>query len=182
VLVVCGLAQFFFVDGAWTPNWKRFATSDGVASVEFPGAPQTEQVANTVNEVKVSRTTLRYVVPFRDITMLMSVRPLAPGSANTQDTEGLAAMKAAWREHGMTVVNESTIQLGRASGFDLALQGEGATVRAWTRIVITPRYLYDVTVATEGSYHEDPIIRHFLESFRIDRVDENSAPAQTVEQ
>src|SRR6516165_10346063 len=61
VLVVCGLAQFFFVDGAWTPNWKRFATSDGVASVEFPGAPQTEQVANTVNEVKVSRTTLRYV-------------------------------------------------------------------------------------------------------------------------
>ena len=169
LVVLFGILRFF-TDQPAAPNWQRHLTSDSFASAEFPATPQAKQQTDTINGVSAQRTSLNYDVPFKDISLFLSFSPMPPDEPNVPDTERIAAVKAYFTQQGFSVVRESPVQLGASSGFALDLQRDAGKVRMWTRIAYVARRVYRVVVSSTGSHHDDPIIPHYLDSFRIERT------------
>ena len=160
----------FFLDQPAAPIWKRHLTSDGFASAEFPAIPQATQQTDTINGMSAERTSLTYNVPFKDISLFLSFSPMPPNEPSVPDTERIAAMKAYFTQQGFSVVRDSPVQLGGASGFALDLQSDGGKTRMWTRIAFVAGKVYRIVISSTGSHHDDTIITHCLESFRIERT------------
>jgi hypothetical protein len=169
LVVLFGILRFF-IDQPAEPTWRRHLTSDGVASAEFPATPQARQETDTINGFSAERTTLNYNVPFKDISLFLSFSPMPPNEPNVPDAERIAAVKAYFTQQGFSVVRESPMQFGAASGFALDLQRDGGKTRMWTRIAYVAGKIYRVVVASTGSHHDDSIITHYLESFRIEHT------------
>ena len=169
LVILFGILRFF-TDQPAAPTWQRHLTSDGVASAEFPATPQAKQQTDTINGVSAERTSLNYDVPFKDISLFLSFSPMPPNEPNVPDAERIAAVKAYFTQQGFSVVRESPVQLGVASGFALDLQRDAGKVRMWTRIAYVAGRVYRVVISSTGSHHDDPIIPHYLDSFRIERT------------
>ena len=176
VLCVCGpivvLFGIFrlFIDQYQAPVWQRQRTSDGFASAEFPAIPQAKQQTDTVNGVSAQRTTLTYDVPNKDIALFLSFSPLPPNEPDAPDIDRIAAVKASFAQQGFSLVDESPVHLGAVSGFSLDFQRDGGKVRMWTRLAYVAGKVYRVVAASTGSHHDDPLISHYMESFRIERT------------
>ena len=169
-VVLFGILRFF-IDQPAALTWQRHLTSDGFASAEFPAIPQAKQQMDTANGVSVVRTSLNYNVPFKDISMYLSFSSMPPNESSIPDTERIAAMKGFFTQQGFSVVRDSSVQLGVVSGFALDLQGDGGKTRMWTRIAFVAGKVYRMVISSTGSHHDDPLINHCLESFRIERAE-----------
>lgn len=180
LVVLFGVLRFF-MDAPSEPSWQRRLTSDGIASAEFPASPQANQQTDTVNGVTAERTSLTYNVPFKDITFILSFSPVPANEPNAADSERFSATKAYFRQQGYSVVYDAPVQLGAAPGFTLELQRDGGKVRVWTRVAYVGRTVYRVVVSSTGSHHDDRIIRHYLESFRIERALSRLQPSEQVQ-
>jgi hypothetical protein len=145
-------------------------TSDGFASAEFPAAPKATEQTDTINGVSAHRTSLSYDVPSKDISLFLSFSPMPANEPNVPDTERIAATKAYFTQQGFSVVHEGPVPLGAASGFALDLQRDAGKIRMWTRIAYVAGKVYRVVISSTGAHHDDPIIPHYLESFRIERT------------
>ncbi len=168
LLLLFGLFSFF-VGSTDLPSWSRRSTSDGLASAEFPGSPEAKEQTDTQNGVSVSRKSLVYNMPQKDIALFLSFSPIPPGGPNLPDTERFAGMKANFLQQGYTILRESPLGLGESTGIALDVQRDSGKVRVWTRIVIVSGRAYRVVASSAGSHHDDPVIDHFLDSFRIER-------------
>jgi hypothetical protein len=171
VLVVCGLAQFFIVERDWIPAWRPYASTDGVASAEFPGVPQSEENTVTANGVAILQTTLRFTVPGKDISMLLSFSPIPAAASSASDSERVAGIKAKFAEQGWTILHDSSVRLGAVTGFEVDMQRDGGKGGMWTRIAFVSRNIYRVVAASSADGQDDPTITRFLESFQIKRAD-----------
>ena len=170
LVVMFGLMRFVMEQPA-AATWQRHSTNDRFASVEFPGTPEAKQQTDTLNGISVQRTSLTYDVPFKDISMFLSFSPLPPEppeQPNVPDAERFAAVKAHFTQQGFSIVRESPMRLGAGPGFALDLQRDGGKLRMWIRIAYVPWRVYRVVVSSTGSHHDDLIINHFLESFRVE--------------
>jgi len=168
-LIVFGLFRLF-TDQLVSPAWQRHLTSDGFASAEFPATPQSKEQTDTANGVSAQRTSLICDVPFKDISLFLSFSPLPVGEPAVPDSERLAALKSYFTQQGFTIVRESPAQFGASPGFVLDLERDGGKVRMWTRIAYVAGKVYRVVVSSTGSHHDDAIISHYLDSFRIERT------------
>ena len=169
LVVLFGIVRFF-TDQPAAPAWQRHMTSDGFASAEFPAPPKAAEQTDTINGVSAHRTSLTYDVPCKDISLFLSFSPMPPNEPDVSDTERIAATKAYFTQQGFSVVHESAAPLGAASGFALDLERDAGKIRLWTRIAYVAGRVYRVVVSSTGSHHDDPIIPHYLESFRIERT------------
>ncbi len=170
VLVLVGLVRFVTDQPTQptTTTWKRHTTSDGMASVEFPGPPKTTEQMDIHGPISVRRTSLIYQVPFIDVSLHLSFSPLVPGEKDLTDAERIAAMKEMLTQNGFLFTLDSPTRIGTVSGFALDFQRDGGKIRSWMRIAIVKGKIYRVVVSSEGAFHNDPVINHFLESFRIE--------------
>lgn len=168
-MILFGILRFF-VDQPAVTNWQRHMTSDGFASAEFPTTPQAKQQTDRANGVSVERTSLNYDVPFKDISIFLSFSPISPNQPNASDSERIAAMKTYFIQQGFSVVRDSTVQLGIARGFALEFHGDGGKTRTWMRVSFVAGKAYRMVISSSGAHHDDPIITHCLESFRIERT------------
>jgi len=169
LVVLFGLVRFI-TDQPAAPTWQRHSTGDGFASAEFPATPQAKQQTDTLNGISVQRTSLTYNVPFKEISLFLSFSPMPPGEPNALDAERFAALKTYFTQQGFSIVRESPTQLGAASGFALDLQRDGGKIRMWMRIAYVAGRVYRVVVSSTGLHHDDTIISHYLESFRIEQT------------
>ena len=168
LVVVFGVLYFFMEQSA--PTWRRHTTSDGFASAEFPAAPKFEQQTDTIEGVSSQRTTLSCEVPSKDLTLLLSFSSTGSNDPNISEADRLRALKAFFEKQGSSIVRESPLRLGTLSGSALDLQRDGGKVRIWMRFVFVAGKVYRVVVSSGSSNHDDPIITHFLDSFRIERT------------
>jgi hypothetical protein len=168
LLLCCGILGLLF---AWpaTPPWQRHVTRDGGASAEFPTAPQAKQSVDTVNGFSVERVSLLCSVPQKDICLLLSFTPIPSEDSAISDAERIGLMKEHYQQQGLSVLRESQVQCGAASGHALDFAHQGGAVRTWTRIAFAPGKMYRVVVTSTGSHHDDPLVARYLESFRIER-------------
>ena len=166
LVVVFGVLYFFMDQSA--PTWQRHTTSDGFASAEFPAAPKFEQQTDTIEGVSSQRTTLSCEVPSKDLTLHLSFSSTGPEEPNISDADRLRAMKSFSEKQGNSTVRESPLRMGTFSGFALDLQRDGGKVRIWTRFVFGRGKIYRAIVSSVGSHHNDPIITHYLDSFRME--------------
>ncbi len=169
-LVVLFGILYFFIDQPAATTWQRHLTSDGFASAEFPATPQATQQTDTINGISAERTSLSYDVPSKDISMFLSFSAMPRNEQSVPDTERVAAMKGYFKQQGFSIVRDSSVQLGIATGFALELQGDGGKTRMWMRIAFVAGKVYRIVISSAGSHHDDPIITHSLESFRIERT------------
>jgi hypothetical protein len=169
LVVLFGVLRFFMDEGG-APAWRRHPTGDGMASAEFPATPRAKQQTDTINGVSAQRTSLHHDVPFKDISLLLSFSPMPPNEPDVPGAERIAALKAYFAQQGFSLLREMPVQLGASPGFALDLQQDGGKVRMWTRIAYVAGKVYRVVVSSTGSHHDDAIISHFLESFRIERT------------
>lgn len=167
LVVLFGLVRFF-IDQPSVPTWQRYATTDGFASAEFPAIPQAKQQTDTINGIRVQRTSLTYDVPFKTISMFLSFSSIPPSELNLPDTDRIAAIKSYSTQQGLSVVREAPMHFGASSGFALDFQGDGGKTRVWTRLAIVAGKVYRVVVSSAGAHHNDPVIGHYLDSFRIE--------------
>ncbi|MGV3660097.1 MAG: hypothetical protein ACO1TE_07925 [Prosthecobacter sp.] len=100
----------------------------------------------------------------------LSFSPFPSNEPDAPDTVRIAATKAYFTQQGFSIVHESPLQLGAASGFALDLQRDGGKIRLWTRIAYVAGKVYRVVISSAGSHHDDPIITRCLESFRIEKA------------
>jgi hypothetical protein len=168
LLVLFGILRFF-IDHPSAPEWQRYLTSDGVASAEFPATPQAKQQTDTMNGVSALRTTLTHDVPFKDIALFLSFSPIPSDGAKLTDRERITATTEFFTQQDLQVAHESPVQIGASSGFAVDLQRDGGKVRMWLRVAYVGGKVYRVVASSTGSHHDDPIVRHFLDSFRIER-------------
>lgn len=166
VLTVLGIV-FFFTERPPAPTWVRYNTNDGMASAEFPGKPEGRQGAASVNDISVQSTTLAYDVPHTDIALRLSFSPVPTGQPDLTDAERLAATKAFFTQQGFSVVDESLMQLGTASGFSIEME-RGGKERVWMRVACEAGKVYRVVASSSGSRRYDEFVKHFIESFRIE--------------
>jgi hypothetical protein len=168
LVIVFGLLRFL-IDQPAAADWQRHTTIDGVASAEFPAPPTAKQQTDTMNGVSSERTSLTYNVPLKDISLFLSFSPLATDEPSMPESERIATMKAFFVQQGFSVVHESPVQLGVAPGFALDLERDAGKVRMWIRVAFAAGKVYRVVVSSPGLHHDDPIIPHFLDSFRIEK-------------
>jgi hypothetical protein len=166
-LIAIGLVQIFFHTLA-VPDWKRYSTSDGIASVEFPAVPDTQQNMDSANGVSVPRTSLVCDMRSKGINVILSFSPILDGKQRISDDERIAAMKEYLAHQGMTLTREAKIPLGAVSGFALECQGDGGKSRVWMRVALTNGGVYRVVVASSRGNHDDATIARCLNSFRIE--------------
>jgi len=162
-----GLLQFFVFEPFVASIWHRYATADGVASAEFPAVPETTQRTVAESDRGLSYTFWFHDVPGKDIHLRLSFSPVPPEASGFPDVERFAACKAYWEQRGFEVRRESPLTLGAVSGRAFDLQRDGGKARMWVRMVCLPGGIYRVVAVSAGSYHDDPVISRFLDSFRV---------------
>ena len=169
ILVVCS-AVFFCMERPPAPDWRRYPTSDGVASAEFPAPPEAEQKMDKSDGISVERSSLVCNLPYADVALHLSFSPIPSGMPDLSDDDVLAACRTQFVQQGSAVVREWRAHFGTASGFALDLERDGGKVRVWVRVAYVRGKLYRVVASSAGPHDEDAIINRFLESFRVERI------------
>ena len=163
-MVALGLLRLY-VEIISPSQWYRFSTNDGVASAEFPGAP-----ASADSPQAGSTQRLAYQIPSKQIWLTLSYGPLPLGAFPAEDSRRLDALSASLTQTGATIVAAETTLCGAYPCYCLDAQKNGGTIHIWFRTIIVGNQMYRIIATSEGTFHDDPIIKQFLQSFHVSRT------------
>ncbi|MBA4031847.1 MAG: hypothetical protein C0478_13280 [Planctomyces sp.] len=121
-----------------------------------------------MNGVSAPRTSLVYNVPNKNISLFLSFSPLTPNDADIPIEDRVSVIKEHFTQLGFTIVDESPVEISGSSGFALELHTGDGKAHVWLRMAHIHGNVYRVVASSGGLHHADPIIPHFLESFRIE--------------
>lgn len=151
-------------------DWKRYATSDGVCSAEFPEQPQQE----TQSTLGIEFNRLTHAPSEPDIYYTLSFSDIPAGSPQATDEERLDAirdsMPASGAQMGMKYrfIHEERISENGVTGRDVEFAaGEKHMFRA--KVFILGTRIYRIIGVAPRSQKEQEDARRFLSSFRFEK-------------
>lgn len=157
-------------DAPQVAHWKRYQTSDGVCSAEFPAAPKEDTMENLgviSNQLTLSRSP-------RDIYFMLTFSDISPDSPPATEEERLDSirdnMPAVASRGGpqFEFVSEERISesgiLGRSLQF---AAGESHDFQA--KVFIVGTRIYRIIAVTPRGNTEDSEVRRFLGSFHFEK-------------
>jgi hypothetical protein len=165
-VIAFGLLRFG-IDGAPAPHWQRTATSDNIASAEFPSAPESNDKVQELQGQTIHISGWACSVPAKDIYLQLSFSDVPIEETKVPPAERFEGMKKFFTSQGLEILGEGTRDFGGASGYILNLQQEGGKARMWARIAFVGSRIYRVVASSGAAYHEDPSIERFVDSFQI---------------
>ena len=165
--VICfGIFQFL-IGSISSVEWRRIATPDGIASVEFPGAPKENDQTQILNGQTVRATGWIYAVPRKDISLRISYSTAAASESGIPADQRFEFLKQFFSKQGFVVLKEDKITIGNASGYSLQLEHTESKAVVWMRISYVGNCIYRVVGSAGAAFHDDPLISKFVDSFKI---------------
>jgi hypothetical protein len=151
-------------------NWKRYTTSDGVCSAEFPQPPK--EVSQSTPRAESKRLTLS--LPDADIRYSLIFSDIPADTSQATVEERLDSIRdampvlAAQKGQQFKLVSEERISENGVKGRELEFAaGEKHTLQA--KIFILGTRVYQMNTVTPRSKKADEETRRFLDSFRFEK-------------
>ncbi len=161
-----GLLNFFLTLAA-PVEWRRVSTSDGIASVEFPGTPKHNKQTHKLQGQAIRTIGWVYDIPGKDISLRISHSDVLVEEAEILDTERFNFIKQYFIEQGFHLLSESTGTYGTTPGYSLHMEmGNGESV-LWMRLAFVDARIYRIICSTGKSFRDDPVVVKFMESFQV---------------
>ena len=149
-------------------SWHRVFTSDRQASAEFPSATTVKTVTDSALGISIRRETVNCDVPRRDINLHLSYNEIPPEGANLTDEQRMGGLKQFFQQQGFTVTSCIPDVHGGVSGYRILLESDRGKVHCQVRVVITKKAIYRAMATSTTGFHDDPVIPHFLNSFKTE--------------
>lgn len=168
ILLVIGLLRFLTA-GEATEMWRWHSTDDGIARAEFPCSPERREqgVTDPSTGIRVVTVTRAASVPFKNIALRLSASPLSQETKDTSLSDRFAELKQLMVEQGFAIRKEHSLALDNYPGCYLEVEKGDGKERCWIRIGWSDQHMYRAVVVSAGSYHNDPLIARFLNSFHM---------------
>lgn len=151
-------------------DWRRYTTSDGVCSAEFPEQPKQD----TKSALGVESNRLTLSLPGPDIYYMLTFSDIPAGAPPATDEERLDSIRDSMPAFGAQMgmkfqfVHEERISENGVPGRDLQFAaGEKHTFRA--KVFILDTRIYRIIAVTPRSKKEDEETRRFLSSFQFEK-------------
>lgn len=151
-------------------DWRRYTTSDGVCSAEFPEQPNQD----TQSALGVVSNRLTLSLRAQEMYYSLSFSDLPAGAPPATDEERLDSLRDAMPAFGAQMgleyefVREDKITESGVAGRDLEFAGgEKYTIR--TKVFILGNRIYRVNAVTPQGKKDDEETERFLSSFRFEK-------------
>jgi hypothetical protein len=165
---VIGFGILQFIIGAISSvEWRRIATPDGVASVEYPGLPKANDQTQTLNGQTVRAIGWIYAVPGKDISLRISYSDAAVTESSIPADQRFIFLKQFLSKQGFVVLKEEKIKFGNAAGYSLQMEHTESKAIVWMRVSYVGNCIYRAVGSCGASFREDPVISKFVDSFKI---------------
>ncbi|MGA2556395.1 MAG: hypothetical protein ABSG04_08990 [Verrucomicrobiota bacterium] len=122
---------------------------------------------NPGSEVSVKRVTLGFNVPQRDINLQLSYSEIPPSGADLTVEQRLEALKTAFAQMG-TLLSCEPDGPGDIPIYRVVLDMNEGKTRCVVRLAIAPNALYRAVATASSDSRDDPLVRRFLNSFRME--------------
>ena len=157
----------FLMESATPVEWRRVATSDGMASVEFPGAPKANDQTQTLQGQTVQTLGWVYSVPGKDISLRISYSDVPAAEAEVPVATRFDFSKQFFIGQGFQLLREETATFGGAPGYSLEMEQADGKAVMWVRIAYLGSRIYRIVGSAGAPFREDPVIPQFMQSFQI---------------
>lgn len=169
LIILTGFAELL-VGSRAAYSWQRQFTGDRRASVEFPCPTATDTVNHSEQGVPIRRVTIACDVPNRDIDLRLTYDEIpaeAAKSVTQSEAQRIDAIRSYFLQHGFAIVSDIADRHGDIPGYRILVEQRNGKMSCLLRLAMTPSALYRVAATFPSDSPDDPVVKRFVESFKM---------------